>query len=82
VNESAKYVVTMDVVEWQGSGGYPSCGHVEVDTSMRSLPVVVADVLPKDSLEMATAEDERPVEATLSETVLTQRSAKALARGD
>jgi len=36
---------------------------VEIDTSMRALPVVVPFVLPKDSLEMAMTKDENPIEA-------------------
>ena len=36
---------------------------MEIDTSMRALPVVVPYVLPKDSLEMAMAKDKDPIEA-------------------
>src|SRR5450755_3625751 len=67
VNESAQHVVTTDVLGCRGSGGGRSGGHVELDTSMRTLVVVVADILTKDSFEVTLAQNEQPVEALRSD---------------
>lgn len=64
VDKAAKHIVTMDVYR-RGSGGEPVAGHrnAEVDAPMRTLLVVVADVLPKDSFEVTMSHYEDPVEA-------------------
>ena len=67
VNESAQHVVTTDVLGCRGSGGGCSGGHVELDTSMRTLLVVVADILTKGSFEVTLAQNEQPVEALCSD---------------
>ncbi len=47
-------------------------GHAKIDASVGALLVVVPDVLPKHSFEVAFAHNEYPVEAFVR-TVLTQR---------
>jgi hypothetical protein len=64
VNEAAEHVVATDFVSRE-SGADPVAGdrYLKLDSSMRALPVVVAGILAKDSLEVAVANDEQPIEA-------------------
>ena len=55
-----------DVKRRGSSRDLSSGGHAETDATMRPLSVVVTDVLPKDSIEMASAHDDEPVEAFVS----------------
>jgi len=64
VDEATKHVVSMDV-ERRGNAGQSPGGrrHAKVDASVGALLVVVTDVFPKHSSEVAMAHDEYPVEA-------------------
>jgi hypothetical protein len=66
VNKATEHVVASDVKRRGSCRVLSSGGHTEVDATMRPLSVVVTDVLPKDSIEMASAHDEQPVEAFVS----------------
>ena len=46
-----------------GDGAVGGHRHLKIDSSMRALSVVVADVVPKYSFEMSMAHNENPVEA-------------------
>jgi len=63
-NEPAKNVLTMDALQ-RGSGDdlFAGHGHAEIDTSVRALSVVVADILTKYSFEVTVAQNDEPVEA-------------------
>jgi hypothetical protein len=67
VNESTQHIVTTDVVKCRGSGGGRWGRRVELDTSVRTLLVVVADIFTKDSFEVTLAQNEQPVEALCSD---------------
>lgn len=64
VDEPAKNVVTVDVPQ-RGSDGeaFARHRHLKIDASVRALLVVMADVFSKDSVEVAAANDEQPVQA-------------------
>jgi hypothetical protein len=64
VNEAAEHVVATDSVS-PGSGADLVVGdrHVELDASMRALPVGKADIFTKNSFEVALAKDGQPIEA-------------------
>jgi hypothetical protein len=66
VDEAAEHVVTIDVMKRRGSGGDRAGGNFEIDATMWALSVVVADVLPKDTLKVAATENKHPVEAFVS----------------
>jgi hypothetical protein len=53
VNKAAEHVVASDVKRRGSSRDLSTGGHTEVDATMRPLLVVVTDVLPKDSIEIA-----------------------------
>jgi len=64
VNEPAKNVLTMDALQ-SGSGDGPFAGHryLKIDATMRTLSVVVADILTKYSFEVTVAQNDEPDEA-------------------
>ena len=64
VNETTEHVATTDAKRWGIAGG-PVAGqrHTEVESSVRAVLVVVADVLAKDHLQMTSADHEHPVKA-------------------
>ena len=61
MDEAAEHVVTIDVMKRRGSGGDRAGGNFEIDATMWALSVVVADVLPKDTLKVAATENKHPV---------------------
>ena len=63
VDETAQHVVTTDTERW-GSGDDPRAGHrhFKIDASVRTLLVVVGDILAKNPLQVTATEDEHPVE--------------------
>jgi hypothetical protein len=64
VNETAQHVVTIDVEQLgSGDGAVAGHGYLKIDTPMRTLLVVVVDVLTKCSFEVTTTENEDRVEA-------------------
>ena len=67
MNETAEYIVTTDVIDHRRSRSDRTGGCRESDASVRTLAVVMADVLSKHSLEVAMAKDEHPVEAFASD---------------
>jgi hypothetical protein len=62
VDETTKHVVTPDR-KGRDRDGSRASGDLEIDGPVRPLPVVVADVLTEDALELAMAEDEHLIEA-------------------
>jgi len=65
VDEPTEHVVASNVAERRGSRGHCAdrCRHLESKTTVRSMLVVMPDVVAKDCFEMMTAKNERPVEA-------------------
>jgi len=62
VDESAHYVATIDA-QRRASDDRVAAGHrhVEVETSVRPVFVVVPDVLVENPVQVTTTEDEDPV---------------------
>ena len=64
VNDAAEHVVATDFVS-RVSGAGPVAGdrYLKVDSSMRTVGVVVLDVLGEHDFEVAPSQDEQPVQA-------------------
>jgi hypothetical protein len=64
VDEAAQYIATLDM-ERRGSvgGGLAGYRHAKVESPVRTLFVVMADVLSQNLVQVTTAENEHPVEA-------------------
>src|SRR5664280_2159855 len=63
VDEATKHVVTVDAMERRGSAADLTGGHFKIDSTVRALSVVMADVLAKYPFEVTVAQNEQPVEA-------------------
>jgi hypothetical protein len=63
VDEATEHVVTVDAMERRGSAADLTGGHFKIDSTVRALSVVMADVLAKYPFEVTVAQNEQPVEA-------------------
>ncbi len=63
MDKATEHIVTIDMMGRRGSRDSLARWYHEIDASVRSLAVVVADILSKDLLEVAAAKNEHPVEA-------------------
>ena len=68
VDDPTQHVATADVAERRGSRGHCAdrCTHSEAKAAVRSMLVVMPDVVAKDCFEVIVTENERPVEALFS----------------
>ena len=75
MDEPAEQITTVDVAPSLRDRAWARWH--EVQTAMRSAPVVVRDVLGKESFEVMPRDDEQVIERQSSRTVHTDRSANA-----
>ena len=75
VDKAAKQIVAFDLRVGRSSGCVSRFGRDERERAMRPLRVVVGHVAAKHVLEVASAEDQQPVETLGARSVRTNRSA-------